>query len=166
MRRPALLIVLAISVVAATISLVVALRFLPIVLMAEMMGDRMVEQHSAFREHFQVMLAAFFVSVVASVATAAYYLAFPEIRIKPEVTAKSPTAIGYLDLVERFLRDDERQVVGILREAGGELEQREIAKRTGFSKIKTHRVVARLSERGIVLVTKRGRTNTIALAFT
>jgi len=42
--------------------------------------------------------------------------------------------------------------------------QKYITKEAGLSRLKTHRVVAALSERGIVQVEKYGNTNQVSLA--
>jgi uncharacterized membrane protein len=42
--------------------------------------------------------------------------------------------------------------------------QKFITQETGLSRLKTHRVVATLAERGIVLVERRGNTNEVSLA--
>ncbi|HYU88343.1 MAG TPA: hypothetical protein VEL52_06615 [Candidatus Bathyarchaeia archaeon] len=48
-------------------------------------------------------------------------------------------------------------------EHGGTYLQKYITKETGLSRLKTHRVVAALSERGIVIVEKHGNTNQVSL---
>lgn len=66
-------------------------------------------------------------------------------------------------MVMRTLKPEEREVVKVLEVHGGKYLQKCITKEAGFSKLKTHRVVARLSERGIILADK-GNTNEVSLA--
>jgi uncharacterized membrane protein len=55
-------------------------------------------------------------------------------------------------------------VVSVLKVHGGTYLQKFIRLETGMSRLKTHRVVATLSERGIVRIEKRGNTNVVSLA--
>jgi uncharacterized membrane protein len=53
--------------------------------------------------------------------------------------------------------------VNVLDAHGGKYLQKFVTKEAGLSRLKTHRVVAALSERGIVQVEKRGNTNEVSL---
>ncbi len=97
--------------------------------------------------------------VIGIVSVFAYYLTFPEIKSPPHEVKDS----GSYDVVLRFLKEDEKKVVEVLRNSGNESLQKDIAKQTGLSKIKTHRVIARLAERGVVKAQRHGRTNRIRL---
>ncbi len=103
----------------------------------------------------------FLVAVIASaIGVVAYSRLFPNI---------SQTSIGeiapesYRDAVLRLLKDDERQVVEALTRSGGTAFQRDLQHAIGFSKVKTHRVIARLAERRLVEVTPAGKTNRIRI---
>ncbi len=54
-------------------------------------------------------------------------------------------------------------MVSVLDAHGGSYLQKYITKESGLSRLKTHRVVAALSERGIVIVEKHGNTNQVSL---
>jgi hypothetical protein len=62
------------------------------------------------------------------------------------------------------LKPDERKVVGAFKVHGGTYLQKFITRETSLSRLKTHRIVATLAERGIVLVGKQGSTNQVSLA--
>jgi len=62
------------------------------------------------------------------------------------------------------LMPDEKKVVDCLIRHGGSRLQRDIAKETGFSRLKTHRVVSRLRQRNLVTVTPQGKTNLVRLS--
>lgn len=64
----------------------------------------------------------------------------------------------------RFLDADERKVVEALLEAKGSMLQKEISWKTGFSRVKTHRVLARLIRRGVVTAEKYYNTNRVTLS--
>ncbi|BAJ50576.1 hypothetical protein CSUB_C0717 [Candidatus Caldarchaeum subterraneum] len=61
------------------------------------------------------------------------------------------------------LTSEERAVVDLLRRSNGVVEQRDISRALGISRIKTHRIVASLRRREVVEVTRRGRTNLVKL---
>jgi hypothetical protein len=105
-----------------------------------------------------VLIAA----VGLAVGIGVYYVLVPEIRSASGIDASPPA--DYREAVLRMLKDDERRVVEALSGTGGEGLQRDVQRAAGFSKVKTHRVVARLAERRLVEVTPSGRTNRLRLA--
>jgi uncharacterized membrane protein len=121
---------------------------------------------------FAVLSALIVVSLVGFV----YYLAFPQIKIssinthrniaapQPVSTTTSATSSMAFESIEKTLKEDERKVINSLQLHDGKYLQKYITKETGLSKLKTHRVVARLAERGIVTLEKTGNTNMVYLA--
>jgi uncharacterized membrane protein len=133
------------------------------------------------------------VSVVGVVGLA-YYLAVPEIRVgaAPIVCENAPKesiatqnsvlaheqkaleqtmaqqkpepACTPLESIVKTLSDDERKVVDVLAAHDGKYLQKYIRNEVGLSRLQTHRVVARLAERGIVTLEKTGNTNSVLLA--
>jgi uncharacterized membrane protein len=69
-----------------------------------------------------------------------------------------------IEVVLRLLETDERRVVEALLEAGGSLLQKDISWKTGFSRVKTHRVLVRLLQRDVVTSEKYYNTNRITLS--
>lgn len=61
------------------------------------------------------------------------------------------------------LKEDERNVVEILENYGGECKQKRIVKETEYSKTKVSRLIKNLKERGLVEIERLGRTNRIKL---
>jgi uncharacterized membrane protein len=105
-----------------------------------------------------------------------YFVVFPEIRTRPHskpfITArfdqndeitKAQSSSPY-DSVVKTLTDDERKIVEVLNSHGGKYLQKYIRNEAGFSRLRTHRIVARLADRGIVSLEKTGNTNTVLLA--
>jgi uncharacterized membrane protein len=119
-----------------------------------------------------VMLVA-----VAAVGTGglAYYVAFPEIKNRvdqPAVTDSLPiagqqtqkSACTPYESVTKTLSPEERKVVEIVKAHEGRYLQKYIRNEAGLSRLQIHRIVARLTERGIVSVEKNGNTNQVLLA--
>jgi hypothetical protein len=101
----------------------------------------------------------FFLSIVlSSMVGVIYFLVLPEMKNYAPGNGKETTSV-----VLRTLKPEERKVVGVLDAHGGTYLQKFITKEAGLSRLKTHRVVASLSERGIVHVEVRGNTNEVSL---
>jgi len=64
----------------------------------------------------------------------------------------------------QVLGEDERKVIQQMIDHGGMMLQREISWETGFSRVKTHRVLLRLLRRNLVSAEKYYNTNRITLA--
>lgn len=90
-----------------------------------------------------------------------YMLKLP--KPNPSLQYTAYQSEGSVGLIERFLKPDELKVIRALRQAGGTLLQKEVGRSTGLSRLKTHRVISRLAERGLVSVERVGRTNRVSL---
>ena len=104
----------------------------------------------------------FLCTVLASMVGVIYFLALPEMKnyyAPSNGNGKENTA-----MVMKTLKPEERSIVHVLDAHGGTYLQKYITKETGLSRLRTHRVVAALSERGIVQVEKYGNTNQVRLA--
>lgn len=129
--------------------------------------------------------------VVVGIVGLAYYIAVPEIRtgvapvvcetipkgniiqneIRPDqyieqskTEHKQEVNCTPLESIVKTLTDDERKVIEVLRAHEGKYLQKYIRNETGLSRLQTHRIVARLAERGIVTLEKTGNTNQVLLA--
>ncbi len=105
------------------------------------------------------------VSLTVMVAAIAFVIAFPSIRYSETKIHDNQVArsLDPVQIVMRASKADERTVLDIIRQKGGHCLQKDITYKTGFSKLRTHRIVARLAEREIILVKKKGKTNEITL---
>ena len=99
-----------------------------------------------------------------AIALLSYLALFPEIKQMPQTEPTMPQEHSTLAAVIRVLKDDERKVVELLVKSGGKMLQRDIARQTGFSRVKTHRILYRLSVRGVVIAKKYYNTYEIILA--
>jgi len=118
-------------------------------------------------------LWVFVVPLAVALVVVGYRIAFPEIKTEKTEQVEGKVAEGAepvervqsLNAVMHVLSEDERKVVEAVASAGGEaMLQKDIRWKTGLSRVKVHRVLARLSQRGIVKVEKYYNTNKIALA--
>lgn len=114
-------------------------------------------------------LVLFVVPLVVTVSVLGYALAFPELsekepKGKPSSISTVEKGESALDAILRVLSDDERKVIETLVDEGGIMLQKNIRWKTGFSRVKTHRILFRLAKRGIVSAEKYYNTNRITLA--
>jgi DNA-binding transcriptional regulator LsrR (DeoR family) len=105
----------------------------------------------------------FLSTVLASVVGVIYFLVLPEMKDYYS-SGSAPVGRDASAMVMRTLKPDERKVVGVIKVHGGNYIQKFITQEAGLSRLKTHRVVAALAERGIVRVEKRGNSNEVTLA--
>jgi uncharacterized membrane protein len=105
----------------------------------------------------------FLSTVLASMVGVIYFLVLPEMKGYYSGDSE-PVGREASAMVMKTLRPDERRVVGVLKVHGGSYIQKFITRESGLSRLKTHRVVAALAERGIVRVERRGNSNDVTLA--
>jgi uncharacterized membrane protein len=102
-----------------------------------------------------------------------YYLKYPKSQVtttqpftnvaETQPTIKVANVVPY-DSVAKTLTPEERQVLDVLSAHNGKYLQKYIRNETGLSRLKTHRIVSRLAERGIVTTEKTGNTNEVILS--
>ncbi|MFH1225264.1 MAG: hypothetical protein V1676_05670 [Candidatus Diapherotrites archaeon] len=64
----------------------------------------------------------------------------------------------------QFLGKDEKAVVQKILENGGKVYQSEVSRIETVGKLKSHRILQRLADRGVIEIEKHGKTNIIKLA--
>ncbi len=67
------------------------------------------------------------------------------------------------ETIPEALKEDERKVMEIVENAGGEIKQKKIVDKVDFSKAKVSRMIHDLKERGLLETKKVGRTNRVRL---
>jgi uncharacterized membrane protein len=102
----------------------------------------------------------FLSTTLASIVGVVYFLVLPEIR---NAQASTNNGRDNTTMVMKTLKPEERSVVNVLDVHGGSYLQKYITREAGLSRLKTHRIVATLSERGIVIVEKQANTNKVSL---
>ena len=69
-----------------------------------------------------------------------------------------------LEVALKLMESDERRVVETIIKAGGSMLQKDISYELKISRVKTHRILVKLINRGIVIAEKKFNTNNITLA--
>jgi len=153
--------------------------------MGGMMGNQAAPTatQNAAAPYFGVAFIAAIAIAIVGIIGVVYFALFPEIRInrtltQPAIganivsakiavptttTAAAPETLAY-DSVSKTLTTDERKVIEVLKKHQGKYLQKYIRSEVGLSRLQTHRIVARLADRGIVTLEKTGNTNNVLLA--
>jgi uncharacterized membrane protein len=138
--------------------------------MGGMMGGTQVTAQNPASLYFGILFIILVGIAIVSVGGLVYFLAFPEIKTTETVAKASakqlPTqnSIKPYESVVKTLTDEERKVIGVLKAHDGKYLQKYIRKEAGLSRLKTHRIIARLADRGILTLEKFGNTNQVLLA--
>jgi len=109
------------------------------------------------------------IAIVAVVGTV-YFFIFPEIKTEPQLNKNSDASKLPSDelntsysAVYKTLKPEEKKVLNVLSSHNGTYLQKYIRQEAGLSRLKVHRILARLSERAIVNLKKSGNTNELTL---
>jgi hypothetical protein len=138
--------------------------------MTGMMGGSVgpVVSTSPSLSHFGLAIAILAIMALVGLAGVLYYLVYPEIKSNSNCSASNGEEVGEANTtygaVYKTLTESERRVVNVLALHKGQYLQKYIRKETGLSRLQTHRIVARLAERGIVKLERSGNTNIVLLA--
>jgi len=113
-----------------------------------------------------------------------FYMVLPEIKntrrtcelLKNETASASPTtssgievpisstAPNSCEVILKTMTPEEQKVLNTLIAHQGKYLQKYVGKEAGLSRLKTHRIVARFTERGIVTVKPLGNTNEVTIS--
>ena len=105
---------------------------------------------------------------VLGIAGVAYFFFFTEIRNTSKnsqtmVNQEKRNSSSY-ESVLKTLNEDEQKVLNVLKKHNGKYLQKYIRNEAKLSRLKTHRVLSRFADRGIVTLKKSGNTNEVTLA--
>jgi flagellar basal body-associated protein FliL len=134
------------------------------------MGDWMGGQYTTSNPYgalFGVSLIILVSLVVVGIGGVLYFQFLPEIKTTNRSIQQSSQThqdSPPMGSVLKTLKEDEGKVVDVLINHDGKYLQKYIRKEAGLSRLKTHRVLARLAERGIVTLEKTGNTNEVRIA--
>ncbi len=144
--------------------------------MGSMMGQTGTVQtaSNAWLPYFGVLFAVLIGVTVVGIIGIGYYLLHPQIRVgsigviqaTQNISATQPATNGTTayDSVTKTLTEEERKIIEVLNTHEGKYLQKYIRNETGLSRLKTHRIIARLADRGIVSLEKIGNTNQVYLS--
>ena len=138
-------------------------------MMGQMMGGSGSGIMTAMPSGVWTTLVAFVAVTVVGAVGIGYYAAFPEIKSVPVQPASAPSQQNVSpemswSVLMRTSKPEEKKVLEVLAAHDGGYLQKLVVKEAGLSRLKTHRIVSRLAERGVVTVERSGNTNQVRLA--
>jgi uncharacterized membrane protein len=141
--------------------------------MGSMMGQTGTTTSSSLLPYFGVLFAVLVSVTVIGIIGVTYYLVFPQIRMgaMPNMQnavmiqpATNGTTTTPYESVAKTLTEQERKIITVPNAHEGKYLQKYIRNETGLSRLQTHRIIARLADRGIVSLEKTGNTNQVYLS--
>ena len=85
-------------------------------------------------------------------------------RITSTTIAKQQKLVkANVNLIMKFLGQDDKDVINLVLSKGGVTTQSEISKMPNMTRLRAHRVVKKLEDRGLVHVEKHGKINMVRL---
>ena len=148
------------------------------------MGGMMGNGNGTTNSYLWLVPVALIAIVAVSVIGVAFYLAFPQLRyvkrtcelpntnsvsVEPiksdsELVANSAVEPNACGVLLKTMTPEEQKVLNVLVAHQGKYLQKYVGKEAGLSRLKTHRIVARFAQRGIVTVKEFGNTNEIVVS--
>ena len=147
------------------------------------MGGMMGSGGGTTTSYLWLVPVALIAIVAVSVIGVFFYLAFPQLRyvkrtcelpntnnvsvepVKSNTGAISNSVVEpTCSVVLKTMTPEEQKVLNVLVAHQGKYLQKYVGKEAGLSRLKTHRIVARFAQRGIVTVTEFGNTNEIVVS--
>lgn len=117
-----------------------------------------------FEEHSLSQIAGLFFIFSVGILTGGIYLThfYPEVRerIHGSKISSNPTSLEVLMYIST---DDEIEIIKSIQSLAPKAYKFEIARNTGLSRMKVHRILMRMNERRIVRIVKDGRYSQIYL---
>jgi hypothetical protein len=140
------------------------------------MGGMMGNGSGTTSSYLWLIPVALIAVVAISVIGVVFYLAFPQLRYVKR-TCELPSVNRDVGLVGslavesstcgvllKTMTPEEQKVLNVLVAHQGKYLQKYVSKEAGLSRLKTHRIVARFAQRGIVNVKEFGNTNEIVVS--
>jgi uncharacterized membrane protein len=109
------------------------------------------------RVHLLTELIPVFISIGILIGVAVFFFMSSRLETKEKDLTK------VTDTLVQFLNKDEKLVVQKLIENDGKVLQAEISRIEGLGKVKSHRIIQRLVDRGVIETEGFGKTNIIKL---
>ena len=121
-----------------------------------------------FLGYFGLLFVVLIGVTIIGVSGIVYFLLFPELKTGKvkinENPAQNLQRSVAIESVRKTLTPDESKILEVLENHEGKYLQKYLRKEAGLSRLKTHRILARFAERGLVTLEKTGNTNEIKLA--
>ena len=128
--------------------------------------------YSSYSVYFGILFVIVVAIVVVSAVGLVYFIMLPEIKNSDAILQNTGSqksrelnsnGSSAYESVLKTLNEDEKKVLHVLRNHDGKYLQKYIRHEAKLSRLKTHRVLARFADRGMVSLQKSGNTNEVTL---
>jgi uncharacterized membrane protein len=113
-------------------------------------------QHEQQLELFYHLVPVF---ILAGIIIGAFVFYFMTTKLDDKKKELEKTTSALI----QFLSKDERKVVEKIMSESGKVLQSEISRMEGLGKVKSHRILQRLMDRGVIEIEAHGKTNVVRL---
>lgn len=137
-----------------------AIGFLFSVIIEAIVSDSLPNLHHTMRQGM-ILLFIFSIGILFTSVYMTYL--FPEIRDTVHKTELKSNATPF-EVLLYVSTDEEVSLLQSIKELSPRAYKFELARKTGLSRMKVHRILLRLAERGILHVEKEGRYSQVTLA--
>ena len=128
-------------------------------------GDYQVPTQNPFSPYLGALFIVLVILAVSSVFGVIYFIAFPEgKRANQSAENRIENLTTSYSAVLKALTPEERKIIEILMIHDGKYLQKYLRKEAGLTRLKTHRILSRLSDRGLLTLKRVGNTNEVFLA--
>jgi uncharacterized membrane protein len=112
-------------------------------------------------EYFSLSETLLLIVSAFAVGTAATYLYYNSDRGRIQ---QKPIPSGRVyESIMPLLKEQEKQAIHAIREAGGEMQQNKLVVKLGVSKVKATRILFGLAQKGLIIKERHGLTNMVKL---
>ncbi len=133
-------------------ALAVLAAFILLVVFTSLYFEKNLPQHTCGCIAYTPYVIPIFASFGIMIGGAVYYFVTPKLETRKK-----------LQLISRFLPDDERLVISTLLSQDCICTQAKLSRKTGLTRLKVHRIVKKMLKKGIVGIEKDGKVNIIKL---
>ncbi len=148
----------------AIIALVVITAVYSVIYILTMVITSIINGKLPFEQHSHNQMLGFLFIFSMGILTGGIYLGYfyPELRekIHGKEISSNPTSLEVLLYIST---DDEINIIQSIQSLAPKAYKFEIARDTGLSRMRVHRILMRLNERGIVRIIKDGRYSQVYL---
>ncbi|MFH1235233.1 MAG: hypothetical protein V1493_06485 [Candidatus Diapherotrites archaeon] len=99
------------------------------------------------------------VFIIGGIAIGAIVFYFMTVKLDDKKKELEKISTAFI----QFLNKDEKKILQKILEGGGKVYQSEISRIEGIGKLKSHRILRRLEDRGAIEIEKAGKTNIVKL---
>jgi uncharacterized membrane protein len=133
--------------------------YLPSILLETSPDVCMVNGECQHEQRLQLLYSLVPIFIIGGIAIGAIVFFFMTVKLDDKKKELEKISTAFI----QFLNKDEKRVLQKILEGGGKAYQSEVSRIEGIGKLKSHRILRRLEDRGAIEIEKAGKTNIVKL---